>query len=157
MKCPDVALDADPATGFLFGETVRLRGGRIGFQLSRIGGTSLASPLFAGIEADAAQNTGPRAVGFANPLLYTLAGSAAFHDVTNTPLGPGVRIAAARNEWSDSTTGTGPLQTFLYTFGMDGSGKAALRATPGYDDVTGMGSPTAELISQLAAPGSPGH
>ncbi len=156
-EVPDVALDADPATGFLFGETVRLRGGRIGFQLSRIGGTSLASPLFAGIEADAAQNTGPRAVGFANPLLYTLAGSAAFHDVTSTPLGPGVRIAAARNEWSDSTTGTGPLQTFLYTFGMDGSGKATLRATPGYDDVTGMGSPTARLISELAAPGSPGQ
>jgi subtilase family serine protease len=153
-EVPDVAMDADPATGFLFGETVRLRGGRYGFQLSRIGGTSLASPLFAGLEADAAQNTGPRSLGFANPLLYSLAGGSGFHDVTDTPLGPGVRIAAARNEWSDSTTGTGPIQSQLYTFGMDGQGAAALRATRGYDDATGIGSPAAPLIGLLGAPGA---
>jgi subtilase family serine protease len=146
---PDVAMDADPATGFLFGQTVQLRGGKFGFQLSRIGGTSLASPLFAGLEADAAQSTGPRSLGFANPVLYSMSGSQAFHDVTDSPLGRGVRIAAARNEWFDSTTGTGPIQTSLYTFGLDGSGTAALRATTGFDNVTGLGSPAAGFVSVL--------
>ena len=152
-EVPDVAMDADPATGFLFGETVRLRDGTIGFQLSRVGGTSLSAPLFAGIEADAAQSTGPHAIGFANPLLYSLAGSAVLHDVTDDPLGPAVRIAAARNEWSKPATGTGPIQSYLYTFAMDGAGAAKLSATEGYDNVTGLGSPAAGLLSQLAAPG----
>lgn len=150
-EIPDVAMDADPATGFLVGQTVKLRGGRYGFQISRVGGTSLSSPLFAGIEADAAQNTGPKAIGFANPLLYSLARSGAFHDVTDYPLGPGVRIAAARNDWTNSDTGTGAVKSQLYTFGLNGMGKSALRATKGYDDSTGLGSPGPPLVSELAA------
>ena len=147
---PDVALDADPATGFLVGQTVKLRGGRFGFQLSRVGGTSLSTPLFAGLEADAAQNTGPKSIGFVNPALYSLAGTSAFNDVTDFPLGPGVRIAAARNEWTNSDTGTGPIYSELYTFGMNGMGTSALRATKGYDDSTGLGSPGSSLVPDLA-------
>lgn len=149
-EVPDVAMDGDPATGFRVGETVVLRGGTIGFQFSRVGGTSLSSPLFAGLEADAAQGTGPRTLGFVNPALYALAGSAAFHDVTDSPLGPGVRIAAARNEWANPAVGTGGEQTFLYTFGRDGGNKSLLRAVRGYDDVTGLGSPAAAFLAQLA-------
>ncbi len=149
-EVPDVAMDADPATGFLFGETVRLRSGRDGFQLSRIGGTSLASPLFAGIEADAAQNTGTGSLGFVNPLLYSLAGTPAFHDVTDNPLGSGVRIAAVRNEFTNSARGTGKILSQLYTFGIDGEGKAALRASRGYDDITGLGSPAARFLTEAA-------
>jgi len=148
-EVPDVAMDADPATGFLYGETVRLRGGKFGFQLSRIGGTSLATPLFAGLEADAAERTGSHTIGFANPALYALYGTAAFHDVTDDPLGAGVRIAAARDEWADPATGTGAVQTSLYTFGMDGGARSELRATRGYDDVTGLGSPAAEFIAKV--------
>ena len=88
-EVPDVAMDGDPATGFRIGETVVLRGGKIGFLFSRVGGTSLSSPLFAGLEADAAQNTGGHTLGFVNPTLYSLVGTSAFHDVTDTPLGAG--------------------------------------------------------------------
>lgn len=149
-EVPDVAMDADPATGFLFGETVVLRDGQTGFQLSRVGGTSLASPLFAGLEADAAQNTGTHTLGFANPKLYSVYGTSAFHDVTDDPLGPGIRIAAARNEWANPAAGTGAMQTSLYTFALDGGNNSLLRATKGYDDVTGLGSPADRFIAQLA-------
>jgi subtilase family serine protease len=149
-ELPDVAMDADPATGFLLGETVKLRGGKDGFQLTRVGGTSLAAPLFAGLEADAAQYTGPHALGFLNPVLYSLAGTGAFHDVTDWPLGPDRWLAAARNEWSNATSGTGKIQTSLYTFGLDGSGAAALQATRGYDNVTGLGSPGPDFIADVS-------
>jgi subtilase family serine protease len=149
-EVPDVALDGDPATGFLFGETVRLRDGKNGFMLSRIGGTSLSCPLFAGLEADVAQAAGTDQIGLADPLLYKLAGTRAFHDVTDHPLGRATRIALVRNEWAKSATGTGGLRTSLYTLGANGSGAAALHAGSGYDDVTGLGSPTALFITDLA-------
>ena len=63
---PDVAAYADPATGFLVGQTVRLPHGRgFGFALSRIGGTSVACPTFAGIQADAQQEA--RHASWASP------------------------------------------------------------------------------------------
>ena len=148
-EVPDVALDGDPATGFQYGLTVRLRGGKTGFMLSRIGGTSLSGPLFAGLEADAAQQARGQ-LGFVNPALYSLANTAAFHDVTDSPLGAGHRVALARNEWAHSGTGTGAIQTSLYTLGTDGTGTEALHATKGYDDVTGLGSPAAPFIRDLA-------
>ena len=149
-EIPDVALDADPATGFEYGATVRLRDGKTGFMLSRIGGTSLSSPLFAGLEADAAQQAGASQLGFVNPSLYSLAGTKAFHDVTDSPLGAGQRMSLARNEWAHSGSGTGALETSLYTLGADGAGTDALHATKGYDDVTGLGSPAAPFIRDLA-------
>jgi subtilase family serine protease len=149
-EVPDVALDADPATGFLVGETFRLRGGKTGFMLSRIGGTSLSSPLFTGMEADAAQEAGTGQLGFVNPALYQLASTGAYHDVTDSPLGSGTHIALARNEWADNSTGTGGLRTSLYTLGIDGERAAALHATAGYDDATGLGSPTGRFIAELA-------
>jgi subtilase family serine protease len=147
---PDVAMDADPSTGFLIGETVRLRSGKDGFMLSRIGGTSLATPLFAGLEADAAGAAGGE-LGFINPTLYAMAGSPAYHDVTSSPLGRGVRLALARNEWGDTAKGTGKVSTELFTLGTDGGGRAALTASRGFDDVTGLGSPAGRFVSELAA------
>jgi subtilase family serine protease len=149
-EVPDVAMDADPATGFRYGETFRLRGGKTGFMLSRIGGTSLSAPLFAGLEADAAEQAGTGQLGFADPTLYSLARTGAFHDVTDTPLGARTRVALARSEWARSGSGTGGLRTSLYTLGTDGTGKNALHAVQGYDDVTGLGSPAAAFIRLLA-------
>ncbi|QGN35535.1 S8 family serine peptidase [Microlunatus sp. Gsoil 973] len=71
---PDVAGDADPATGYI----VRVDG-----RMFVIGGTSAVAPLWAGLTA--LLNQGQDApVGFLNPALYAIAGSApdAFHDVT---------------------------------------------------------------------------
>ena len=52
VRCPTSALDADPTTGMLVGETQTFPDG-VHYGEYRIGGTSLASPLFAGMTAQA--------------------------------------------------------------------------------------------------------
>jgi subtilase family serine protease len=137
---PDVSALADPSTGLLVGQTtLQPNGTTYAFSLSRIGGTSVASPIFAGIEADAQQRAG-HVLGFANPAIYQRYGTSAFHDVTDHPLGPGY-LAEVRNNYTDPYTRTGPLVTYLRTLGIDGEGAAALPAVKGYDDSTGVGSP----------------
>ena len=72
---PDVAMDGDPTTGMLVGETqdfsLASRFGPAGVHYGefRLGGTSLSSPLFAGAQA-VAQSAGRERIGFANPLIY---------------------------------------------------------------------------------------
>ena len=150
-EVPDVSAYADPATGMLVGETVLKPSGHgFEFALSRIGGTSVSCPTFAGIEADAQQAFGGP-IGFANPELYDLAShdSAAFHDVTNTPVGPG-HLAQVRVNYVNPDKPSGAKVYFLRTLGIDGEGLAALNATAGYDDATGVGSPAGYI---LAVPG----
>jgi subtilase family serine protease len=144
---PDVSALADPSTGVLIGETgLQPNGKTYAFSLSRIGGTSVASPVFAGIEADAQQAAGAD-LGFANPLIYFVdshdtygSSSAAFNDVTDHPLGAG-HLAEVRNNYTNPYTKQGPLLTYLRTLGIDGEGADALPAVTGYDDSTGVGSP----------------
>jgi len=137
---PDVSAVADPSTGMLVGQTtLQPDGTTYAFSLSRIGGTSVSVQVFAGIEADAQQAAG-HPLGFANPAIYKLYGTDAFHDVTDHPLGPGY-LAEVRNNYTDPDTKTGPLITYLRTLGIDGEGAAALPAVKGYDDATGVGSP----------------
>jgi subtilase family serine protease len=137
---PDVSAVADPSTGMLVGQTTLQPDGKtFAFSLSRIGGTSVASPIFAGIQADAQQAAGG-ALGFANPAIYARYGTSAFHDVTDHPLGSGY-LAQVRNNYTNPYTKTGPLLTYLRTLGIDGKGADALPAVKGYDDSTGVGSP----------------
>jgi len=137
---PDVSALADPSTGFMVGQTTLQPDGiTYAFSLSRIGGTSVACPTFAGIQADAQQAAG-HALGFANPAIYLRYGTDAFHDVTDHPFGI-AHLAEVRNNYTDPYTKTGPLVTWLRTLGIDGEGAAALPAVPGYDDSTGVGSP----------------
>lgn len=71
---PDVAGDADPATGYV----VRVDG-----QEFVIGGTSAVAPLWAGLVALMNQKLG-HPVGFLNPLLYgSLIGTGSFRDITS--------------------------------------------------------------------------
>ena len=71
---PDVAGDADPATGY----EVRVDG-----AAQSIGGTSAVAPLWAGLVALLNQKLG-QPVGFLNPLLYAAARRRrAFHDITS--------------------------------------------------------------------------
>jgi subtilase family serine protease len=126
---PDVSMDADPFTGFLIGETQKLPDGTIGYAESDIGGTSLACPLFAGLQADVIQLQGGQPVGFANPAIYALYGSFAFTDVKNS--GPGVSAVNSLPAFQ----GAPPILT---NFGDD----RLLKATRGYDDATGVGTPS---------------
>jgi subtilase family serine protease len=143
---PDVSALADPSTGILVGETLYgtdKQPHKTAFYLSRIGGTSVASPIFAGIEADAEQAAG-HALGFADPLIYSLdkanKTTKAFNDVTDNPLGAGY-LAEVRSNYTDPYNEIGPLTTYLRTLGYDGVGVSKLSATKGYDDATGVGSP----------------
>jgi len=137
---PDVSALADPSTGVLVGQTtLQPDGTTYAFSLSRTGGTSVACPVFAGIEADAQQAAG-HDLGFADPAVYARYGTAAFNDVTDHPLGPGY-LAEVRNNYTNPATKAGPLVTYLRTLGIDGKGPEALPAVRGYDDSTGVGSP----------------
>jgi subtilase family serine protease len=138
---PDVSALADPSTGLLVGQTtLQPDGTRYAFSLSRLGGTSLAAPTFAGIEADAQQAAGYR-LGFANPVIYARYGTRAYHDVTDHPAGQPDNLAEVRSNYTDPSTRTGPVVTYLRTLGVNGEGADALRAVKGYDDATGVGSP----------------
>ncbi len=117
---PDVALDADPYTGFLIGETVQGS-----YSESDIGGTSLSTPLFAAMQALVSQNL-PSAIGSANPTLYMLGGKA-YRDILPTK----EPVAVAN-----------PAGSYLLTFDRDSS----LQTTFGYDDVTGLGSPAGQTF-----------
>ena len=70
---PDISMDADPSTGFLIGLHQTFPNGVAKYSQTRYGGTSLASPLLAGVIADVDQAAGA-AVGFINPAIYALHG-----------------------------------------------------------------------------------
>jgi len=138
---PDVASLADPDTGFLVGQTQTFpRSPVTRYSEYRIGGTSLATPLVAGFEALAQQAEG-QPLGFANPLLYAHHGTAWFNDVTDS----GPTLAQVRHDYVDGVDLIQGMTTELVTGGRDSS----LKATPGYDDVTGLGTPTGSLLSDL--------
>lgn len=137
---PDVAAVADANTGVAIGQTtLQPDGTTFAFAMSRIGGTSVACPLFAGIEADAQQAAGAD-IGLANPAIYQRSGTLAFRDVTDHPFGP-VNLAVVRPDYTNPSTQTGPFIISLRTLGINGEGAAALPAVRGYDDATGVGSP----------------
>jgi subtilase family serine protease len=126
---PDVSMDADPYTGFLVGATQTLPDGSTGYGENTWGGTSLASPLFAGLQADAMQLQ-HQPIGFANPAIYARYGSFAYDDVTNK--GPGSKA------YNDFPTADGTGTEYAIDFGDT----QILQATRGYDDVTGVGTPS---------------
>lgn len=137
---PDVAMDADPTTGMLVGETQNFslssRFGPAGVHYGeyRIGGTSLASPLFAGAEAVAQANEGGRRIGFADPLIYSLARlPGEFYDVT-----PQGDVGNVRADFANLQNADGGILYSVRTFDQDSS----LTTGRGWDDVTGVGSLT---------------
>ena len=147
-ELPDVAMLASSATGFLIGQStgdvtsapssdgqgVVYRESGATFGIEEMGGTSLASPLFTGMEALAIQAAGTP-LGFADPDLYKMAGSSEFHDVTASP-------AALGHE---------PEQVAFESSGAPvvvvGDHDTSLRTTSGYDDTTGIGSPTQAFLT----------
>ncbi len=135
---PDVSDLADPDTGYSVAYTVKPKQGVV---VETWGGTSLASPLFAGTEADLIQARHHAPLGYANPMLYGYYGSEAFNDVTDTPQGAGVTEAVAFPSFTGSKIELGTLGQAQLT---------GLTAGPGFDDVTGLGSPTAQFYSLLA-------
>ncbi len=136
-EVPDVAADADPATGY----TIYWNGGgssdptqQEGWQV--VGGTSGAAPLWAALIALTNASAGCQGVtvGFANPALYYAAG------------------AAYGSDFNDVTSGNND---------MTGSNLGKFAAGPGYDMASGLGSPTGSalagsLCADAIALGNPG-
>jgi subtilase family serine protease len=127
---PDVAMDADPTTGMLVGQTQLFPRNEVKYGEYRIGGTSLASPLFAGMTALALQDH-PAGQGLLNPVIY--ANRKAFNDVT----GPGRDAGNVRADFANGLDESGGILYSVRTFDQDSS----LPVTRGWDAVTGLGSP----------------
>jgi subtilase family serine protease len=133
---PDIAAIGDPNTGFLLGQTQTFSDGTSTYSEYRIGGTSLASPVLAGVEALADQAAG-EPHGFANPAIYQLAGTRGVHDVLarRTPTG------VVRVDYSNPADATTATVVSLRSFEQFRS----LAVSTGYDDVTGVGTPNGYL------------
>jgi subtilase family serine protease len=102
-------------------------------QLRGASGTSSSAPLWAGVIALADQEAG-RHIGFVNPLIYAIARSPAYH-----------------HAFHDVITGDNSVLTPTGVF-------TGYTAGPGWDPVTGWGSPDAQyLVPLLASAAQPGH
>jgi subtilase family serine protease len=150
---PDVSAIADPGLGYRIGVTGEflVNGNAISRYVDEInGGTSLATPVFAGLEADLIQGRGGKSLGFANPLLYKQAKSAAFHDVTNDPQGRGYTEAVVYGPGHLTIPAGAEGPPTLDTVGRCGVAKM-LPCGPGYDLVTGLGSPGPAFFSAFGS------
>ncbi|WP_371671935.1 S53 family peptidase [Streptomyces sp. NBC_00289] len=137
---PDISAIADPNTGFKVGQTQTFPDGSAQYSEYRIGGTSLAAPVIAAVQALAQEARGGKAIGFANPSIYSKYGTKAYHDVTDNPTGSG--LAVARVDFANAFDAADGLLTSVRSLGKDSS----LKAVKGYDDVTGVGTPAGGYV-----------
>jgi subtilase family serine protease len=134
---PDISMNGDPNSGFEVGQTQVFPDGTYWDQY-RIGGTSLSSPLLAGVIAVANQFA-HHALGFVNPLYYKLLGTPALHDVT----APSSPMAEVRTDFVNGVDASGGLRYRLRTIDVQST---TIHTLPGYDDETGVGSPNGPLF-----------
>lgn len=153
---PDISMVADPFTGAEFIETIN---GQL--SVGVVGGTSLSTPLFSGIMAIAAQKAG-HGLGQAAPLVYSLPAGAVTdilavsspNDVTGTINATSFSAAQLAAPLQNTTSFlsaiyNSPFSTrwFVITFGTDSS----LLTGPGWDNVTGVGTPNGtNFVSAVA-------
>jgi subtilase family serine protease len=132
---PDISMDADPTTGMLVGQTQAFPDGNY-YDTYRIGGTSLASPLFAGMTALKIQHAG-HGFGLLNPTIY--ANHSGFTDVTGAGMDAGnIRV--------DYANGLDPSGGYLYSIRTFDGGQTTLSVGSGWDNETGWGSPRAGWV-----------
>ena len=133
---PDVSMPGDPNTGLRIGET-QVFGKRTYYSTYRLGGTSLSSPLFAGVVADAIQNNGS-AIGFINPLLYRNIGTSAITDVQHAAKPE----ATVRTNFTNSLNARAGYTYLLQTIGVP----THIFTLNGYDDMTGVGHSQRDVL-----------
>ncbi|WP_370947481.1 protease pro-enzyme activation domain-containing protein [Amycolatopsis sp. cg5] len=133
---PDISAVGDPNTGFLVGQTQTFPEGAH-YDQYRIGGTSLASPVFAGVMAVADSLTHFHH-GFINPMIY--------------------KVTSRTSAISDTKHVDGAVARVDYVNGVDASDglvrsarlldypNLTIHTTGGYDNVTGLGTPNGLLF-----------
>jgi subtilase family serine protease len=157
---PDIAMDADAQSGLLIGLTQTFPNGTYYAQFKE-GGTSLASPLLAGVVADADQAAGSP-LGFLNPVIYKASTGhpAAFNDIVPPahPHSTAVIRVDYQNEVDASDGYFVSLRVIDYegpeTY-CDGTGNCTTRdvtltTARGFDGITGLGSVGPQFISTLS-------
>jgi subtilase family serine protease len=135
---PDVSALADYYLGLRIGLTDYDINRNLVYRERNGGGTSLSSPLFAGVEALIVEKHGP--LGFANPALYTRQHT--LRQIKDNPAGTPDTIAYAVNVNGGVTLAT-PGQY----------ANSDLEFAPGYNTSTGLGSPSRGLIDSFPWPG----
>jgi subtilase family serine protease len=157
---PDISMDADPQSGFLIGLTQAFPSGDFYAQFKE-GGTSLATPLLAGVIADTDQVSGT-SLGFLNPELYKADAQspAAFNDV-QAPANPD-SAAVVRVDYINGVSPSGGYvmslrainyagpETYCDSTGNCETRNVTLTAGPGFDSLTGLGSTSARFISIMS-------
>jgi len=157
---PDISMDADAQTGMLIGLTETFPNG-VRYGQFKEGGTSLASPLTAGVVADADQLGGVSS-GFLNPTLYKEYSQEpnAFRDIV-PPANPN-NASTIRVDFANTVDKSDGFNVSLRTFDYQGpetycdaTGNCATRdvtlsTAKGFDSMTGLGSPSANFIKDLA-------
>jgi subtilase family serine protease len=153
---PDISAVGDPNTGMLIGQTQTFSTG-VDYGEFRIGGTSLSSPLMAGMFALSADlRNAP--LGFVNPVLYTVPSvRSTIRDVGQVTTKGIVRVDFANGESGTNlfyTVRTLDFETSSRNITSpafpSGDYNTTIHTTSGYDDMTGLGSPTAAFYQALA-------
>ena len=121
---PDVAGEADPKGGWAF---VFTGGGKSWIRPAS--GTSAAASLWGGLMALADQYADNHDLGFVNPAIYRIARSSGY-----------------RQAFHDVTTGSN-----IVNMPYPAAGVAGYQAGPGWNAVTGWGSPDAQVLVPLLA------
>jgi subtilase family serine protease len=171
---PDIAMVGDPYTGFLYGETSTIAGNPVldsgctpisattEYCEESIGGTSLSSPLFAGVlalvdQARFQSHKGP--VGFANPALYQI-GHRGDDDSVSAPIVDVKKPSSPTAVLRDYIGTPGKLRVVTINSVpnpndvpgshdqpavIEGTDTSYL-TTRGYDEVTGLGTPNVPAL-----------
>jgi subtilase family serine protease len=119
---PDVAADASSGRGMAFAFSEP----GDGYELIGLAGTSAAAPFWAGLIALADQEAG-HPLGFVNSAIYRIARGPLYHQA-----------------FHDITTGNN-------TVVLNGATITGYPAGPGWDPVTGWGTPDAQVLIPLLA------
>jgi subtilase family serine protease len=136
---PDIAALADSYTGMLVGQTIKGQ-----FGIGSYGGTSLASPLIAGLVADAQQaRSGNARAGLLTPILYSLKGSGAIADVLPQKAGVWTPMMHAFG----GVAVPGGQGSYLIDFDARPQN---LQSGPGWDPATGLGTPADGFVGALS-------
>jgi subtilase family serine protease len=135
---PDVGLIGDPMSGPGLAQTAVDPTGAEVVTHHSVGGTSVASPVLAGAVAVIVDRNGGR-LGFLNPSLYR-AGARALRRVPPAP-NPAVSAIVLYANFLDPSDG---FAAGLLSGGQYGT----LTVRRGYDDVTGLGSPSVPILAR---------